>query len=990
MSINCFDELMPHLSDEYKRRIKPGMSESELREVGLKLAEEEYQKIHEDLNGFKKSIGVKTDKYVPPFGKVQEVNDKYDKLISEHNAIPQEVHTAAATIKPETADKIVADNAITAESLPEIEHLFNDSPYSPEDLENIKTELNDKSNTTSAGAKPEGEQQDTGSTDNPQSSDAGETEASGEGLGDKNDTSESGSPKEVKTGKYTDKYKKIADNLRKADIPSWLVNSDPTFNKQGISGEAIKEALAKAIETVGKLLDKGMDMAEAIKQGAEDIISALKDLHGKDLSPEFTQQIKVGFENDVKNKYAVDSYEYTSIKNKVVNDDREDKGKSALNTATGKTDENSFNETKAKIESGEISIEHMRDVAHAIAADDPKAVTNLSATEIQHVLLYDRNTLHNEAKDIENKIIEAHDSKDEQSLADLQVKKAQNELLQDDNDLAAAKSGTELSKAFRARKLGIKNDYSLAALTRKYKAAGDGTIPESVKSKLDDYSKIIESKDAKIAEIEQAKADADAEIQQLKDINDALKAKKDSFKKLKDEVAAEQKQAKQTNQVETKDTLRKEREVIKASLQDKWKKFSRGSLNAGIPIPVEMIPDLVRLAKNYIKEGAVTLDAMVDKVHDFVSEFMVDVDKTGLRDAITGYGKIKKPNTDPVEKIFRNLTAEGRLVSSIERAYEKLAPLKSGAQRDEVTKEIRDLRKQLNKALKDNDIQVVDPEKQMKSALDGAKTRLRNQIEDLTEAIKNNEKIKKDHTGIEYDTEGKQLQADRDAIRAEYDEIFGTTKELTDEQRIDRAEKAIKKGLQKLHDRIDNNDVSVKKNPAIISENLTKLRAEREELKKVYKQLLDTSGELNRRKVEALKKSLAKRTAYLNEIKNTGNVDKFLADRVKKKTALDYEAIRAKAEQQKVKNDVDGLVKRREFDNIGSLRKGIHWGGQFAKGVLISDPVILVRILGSVLTRAIYKAPTEVSGYTISKLFPGLAKGAHGESIIAGLTLQAT
>jgi len=743
----------------------------------------------------------------------------------------------------------------------------------------------------------------------------------------------------------------LRDVVKSKNIDKYLIDLEKQLSEKDISWEDFKNK-------IDHLKSEGFT--------GEEIKDALK---SKNLTDE---QIKY-----ISQKSEVNPEDYVSIKKAIVNQKREDSGKSALETSTGKTNEQRFNETKAKIESGEISVEHIRDIAHAIATDDDKMLTNLSASEIQHALIYDRNTLSNEAKEIEQKINEAHADKDEKSLADLQFKKAQNELLQEDNDLAAYKSGSELSNAFRARQIGLKQDYSLAALSRKYKAAGDGTIPDSVKAKFDEYAKIIESKEAKIAEIEKAKADADAEIAQLIELNKALKSKRENFKKLKDETSAEQKSS---PKVETRETLRSEREQIKKSLQDKWIKFSRGQLNAGIPIPVEMIPDLVKLAKNYIKDGAITLDAMIDKVHEFVSDFM-DVDKADLRDAISGYGKIKKPNPDITEKIFRDLTAQSRLVSSIERAMEQLAPLKSGAQRDEITKEIRALKKELNKALKDNNIQVVSPEKQMKTALDGAKTRLKNQIEDLTAAIDKNQKIVKDHSGINYDEEGKQLVSERDALRDQYDEIFGTNKELTDEQRLDRAEKAVQKGIEKLKERIDNNDVTQKKTPLLNSPELTRLRAEREGLQQTYKQLLETSGELDRRKLEALKKNIAKRTAYLEEIKKTGNVDKFLEDRKKKVTVLDSEGYKLKAEQRQAKNAVDNMVELRKFKQMSNFQQGLHWTGRLAKGVLISNPVILVRIAGSVVWRAAMKIPTETIKYGVSKAIPGLAKGAYTEAI---------
>ena len=77
------------------------------------------------------------------------------------------------------------------------------------------------------------------------------------------------------------------------------------------------------------------------------------------------------------------------------------------------------------------------------------------------------------------------------------------------------------------------------------------------------------------------------------------------------------------------------------------------------------------------------MEHIIDRVHrDVVGALEKDVDKTAVRDAITGYGKIKKPNNDPVEAAFRDIAAQGRLVSGIELAQKGEPPLKSGQQRD--------------------------------------------------------------------------------------------------------------------------------------------------------------------------------------------------------------------------------------------------------------------------------------------------------------------
>jgi hypothetical protein len=745
-------------------------------------------------------------------------------------------------------------------------------------------------------------------------------------------------------------------------------------------------------ESLKKVVDKGNGGSDKADKGNSipDRIQQLKDLDYSD--DEIKDTLKdLGYKDDQIKQLLSPENKYTSIKNQIVDDERAQQGKQPLKS-TGDGTMDAFDKTKARIESGDISLEHIRDLSASLASGFDDFHTNLSVTEMHHALLYDRNTLQQKGAEIDNGLTEAREKGDKKAEAMWMGKRAQNEMLLENNDLAARRLGREWSDVGRARQLLIKQDYTLEALTRKYKAANGGDIPEHVKDKLRDLAKQVESKDLSIQDMQSKQAEAEKEISDLKLL---IEGEKENRKNNADQQGALDNLAKEVkSQVKSqgKRTIEKikfERENIKASLKNKWQNHIKGG-SAGMNniIPLDMVPDLVKLAKSYIEEGlAVGKEAILDKIIDRVHKDVVDalgnpdIDKTSVRDAITGYGKIKKPNDNPVEKAFRDITAQGRLVSSIELANKGENPLKSGAQRDKPTPEQRRLQKELNKAIKDNNIQVKSPEEQIKTSLDAAKTRLKNQIEDLSDAIDRNEKIVKDRKGIEYDQEANDLKAQRDDLRDEYDKVFGTNKELTDEDRIERASKAVQKSIDKLTERISNKDFSQNKKTDLKSESLDALKKKREDLKNVYNKLMDAEGETNRRKLEAMKKNIAKRTAYLKEIRDTNNLDKLLADRVKKKTVLDAEALKLRAEQQKVKNDVDNMIGIREFNNMGALGKAIHWGNRFVNGVLISNPVILARIIGSVIGRATFKAPTEAVKYGVSKMFPELAKGAHTEAI---------
>ena len=204
--------------------------------------------------------------------------------------------------------------------------------------------------------------------------------------------------------------------------------------------------------------------------------------------------------------------------------------------------------------------------------------------------------------------MEAKETKNEAAIERILMKQAQNDLLMEANDKAANKTGRDWSDAGRARQLIIKNDYTFEALKRKAKAASkDGVLDKASEEKFRELSKQIEQKDAKLLEQNEAIAAADKEIAELKEL---VAAEKENRLSRKDEMSAFDDLKKETkNQVKTQgrrtiEKIKFERENIKASLKNKWKNHIKGG-SAGMNnlIPVDMVPDLIKLAKSYIEEG---------------------------------------------------------------------------------------------------------------------------------------------------------------------------------------------------------------------------------------------------------------------------------------------------------------------------------------------------------------------------------------------------
>lgn len=72
-----------------------------------------------------------------------------------------------------------------------------------------------------------------------------------------------------------EKAKELADKIRQTELPDWLKANLGDRKTQGVDANSMKEALAKAIEKTGELMDKGVEFAEAIKEAVKEMVDLL-------------------------------------------------------------------------------------------------------------------------------------------------------------------------------------------------------------------------------------------------------------------------------------------------------------------------------------------------------------------------------------------------------------------------------------------------------------------------------------------------------------------------------------------------------------------------------------------------------------------------------------------------------------------------------------------------------------------------------------------
>jgi len=197
------------------------------------------------------------------------------------------------------------------------------------------------------------------------------------------------------------------------------------------------------------------------------------------------------------------------------------------------------------------------------------------------------------------------------------------------------------------------------------------------------------------------------------------------------------------------------------------------------------------LIRELVEQGNNDIDSLTAAVKEAIKEEYPDATDREVRDAITGYGKTVNQNQEEIEKEIRQIKFIGKYLSALEDIAQKKRPLKSGAQRDKLTAEQRQKLKEIREAMKDLPIDLETQESQLKTALDAAKSRVKNRIEDLQREIDTKELTKKNNKELVADEELKTLIEQRDALQYAHDLVFKGRPQTAGEKRIASLQKKL-------------------------------------------------------------------------------------------------------------------------------------------------------------------------------------------------------
>jgi HAMP domain-containing protein len=229
-----------------------------------------------------------------------------------------------------------------------------------------------------------------------------------------------------------------------------------------------------------------------------------------------------------------------------------------------------------------------------------------------------------------------------------------------------------------------------------------------------------------------------------------------------------------------------------------------------------------------VRQGITNRDKVVDSIHEVLKQSFPETTRRQAMDLISGYGEFSPLDNDAVKAQTRDIRGQLQQVAKLEDIQANEPLKKTGVERRKPSDEERRLIREVNEAKKKYGVVTTDPATQLKSALDAAKTRMRNQIKDLTFQIETGEKPKAGEPAPT-DEDLDSLRGLRDRVKQTLRDLEGDPK-LTDEQRAKVATQSLERRISELKQRVQAGDASRKTSKPISTPHLEALRAERDAL----------------------------------------------------------------------------------------------------------------------------------------------------------------
>jgi hypothetical protein len=583
-----------------------------------------------------------------------------------------------------------------------------------------------------------------------------------------------------------------------------------------------------------------------------------------------------------------------------------------------------FEEGKRLVDSEERD---PRILAESIASGDRKGV--LEDKEVA-MLLYDAMRITKQVSDISDSLEEAILDGDKVKECELRLQHAK--LLEDlnTNDIAVKRGGTEWSAVGRMYQQIIKEDYSLAKTLQRARIEYGDKLPREIEDKITELTRQLEDAQKKLKEYDEKAA---------------VEAAKKEIQRIKSEPVIRQYIYKaKERQAETKDEILAERERIISA-------FNKTLSQLHFMFDPTAVKYLAEWTRNLVKDGLNTVEDITDEIYRVTeaNHPELGITKRDIRDAISGYGRTFELSREEIDVQLREIKRQARLISAYEDAVSKQVPLRSGMQRDPLSDKVREMGRQVRQAMREAGIDSLStrtPEEQWKTSLDAVKTRLKNQIADLTKQLETGKKTPK-KIGIEYDEEANALKEERDSLSAALAEIEGKP-QMSPEQKIKMAMAAVEKSIAEYDRRIKENDLTPQKKVSTtpVTPELKAMREKRDQLKEIYKGMQDEAKpKLTPEQVYT--NHLEKRKTDLEEKLRTKN----FAKKPRRTYNLDERGLRLKGDIEGLKRQINIQIKRIELENRPKFEKDLDLIVRARRAVIFTSSTIFLKLSAAATAR---------------------------------------
>lgn len=194
---------------------------------------------------------------------------------------------------------------------------------------------------------------------------------------------------------------------------------------------------------------------------------------------------------------------------------------------------------------------------------------------------------------------------------------------------------------------------------------------------------------------------------------------------------------------------------------------------------------------------------VVNAILKLVNPTLPEVTYNDVVDAFTSYGKVKFPSKEEIDLLTRRERRRLLIERQIGEILNGKLPKLTGFVQDKADPSnpadqmIRHLTKDRNQLLRDMKLTGATERTQMRGSLDAIKTKFKNDIEELTNAMAENRKLPNRVKNVTvYDTELKNLKAQKNELIRRYNAVWGrTARQETLEQRLKAADKALDKSI---------------------------------------------------------------------------------------------------------------------------------------------------------------------------------------------------